>query len=299
MNRGIILALSAYIFWGLHPIYWKLLRNVPSVEIVSNRIIWSALFFAAIVTFSKNWKTLFKKIETSPNKFILFVPAFLIGSNWALYIWAVNSGFIIETSLGYFISPIISVFLGVIFLNEHLRKVQWLSVAIAALAVLTMTCIYGQFPWISLYLAGSWGTYGLLRKKSILSSVEGLTLETVILSLPALIYLSHLVFKGTCSLFSDLSTSLLLVGAGVISGLPLLIFIISARMIKLSLIGILQYIYPSMIFIIGFFVYHEPLTEGKMSGFIFIWIAIILYTIDESIFRKRKEKLVDAKSSLY
>jgi chloramphenicol-sensitive protein RarD len=289
MNRGIAFALSAYIFWGLHPIYWKLLQKVPSIEIVSHRIIWSFVFFVIIISFRKEWKKLTMKIKESNNKLILFIPALLIGSNWALYIWAVNAGFIIETSLGYFICPLITVFLGVVFLHESLRRIQWIAVLIAGLGVLIMTFIYGQFPWISLYLAGTWGSYGLLRKKSPLSSVEGLTLETALLSVPAVIYLVYLTTINTGFFLIDFSTSLLLVGSGITSGLPLLVFIMGARMINLSLIGILQYIYPTLIFMVGAFIYGEPLSEAKMIGFIFIWSALIIYTIGGTIFLKRKK----------
>ncbi len=289
MNKGIALALGAYVFWGLHPIYWKLLQYVPSVEIVSHRIIWSLVFFAVIISFRREQKELIKKIKRSEKKLIIFIPALLIGSNWALYIWAVNAGFIIETSLGYFISPLISVFLGVIFLRESLRKIQWLAVLIAGVGVLTMTFIYGQFPWISLYLAGTWGTYGLLRKKSPLSSVEGLTLETSVLSIPAIIYILYLTTVGTSSFLIDLPTTLLLIGCGLTSGFPLLIFIMGARMINLSLIGILQYIYPTLILLVGAFIYGEELSESKMIGFIFIWTALIIYTIEGTVFLRRKK----------
>ena len=289
MNRGITYALSAYIFWGLHPIYWKLLQNVPSVEIVSHRIIWSFVFFAIIISFRKEWKEVTKKIKESKNKVILFIPALLIGSNWALYIWAVNAGFIIETSLGYFICPLITVFLGVVFLHESLRRIQWIAVIIAGIGVLVMTFIYGQFPWISLYLAGTWGTYGLLRKKSPLNSVEGLTLETALLSVPAVIYLAYLTASSNGSFATDLSTSLLLIGSGITSGLPLLVFIVGARMINLSLIGILQYIYPTLIFMVGAFIYGEVLSEAKMIGFMFIWSALIIYTIDGTFYLNRKK----------
>ncbi len=156
-------------------------------------------FFVIIVSFRKEWKELTRKIKESNNKLIIFIPALLIGSNWALYIWAVNAGFIIETSLGYFICPLITVFLGVVFLHESLRRIQWIAVLIAGSGVLIMTFIYGQFPWISLYLAGTWGTYGLLRKKSPLSSVEGLTLETSLLSVPAVIYLVYLTTSNSGS----------------------------------------------------------------------------------------------------
>lgn len=289
MNRGIAYALGAYIFWGLHPIYWKLLQNVPSVEIVSHRIIWSFVFFVIIVSLRKEWKGLTKKIKESDNKLIIFIPALLIGSNWALYIWAVNAGYIIETSLGYFICPLITVFLGVVFLHESLRRIQWIAVLIAGTGVLIMTFIYGQFPWISLYLAGTWGTYGLLRKKSPLNSVEGLTLETTLLSVPAVIYLIYLTLSNTGSFATELPTTLLLIGSGITSGLPLLVFIVGARMINLSLIGILQYIYPTLIFMVGAFIYGEVLSEAKMIGFMFIWSALIIYTIDGTFYLNRKK----------
>jgi len=292
MNRGIIYALSAYIFWGLHPIYWKQLQHVPSIEIVSHRIIWSLVFFSIIISSRKEWKGLLRKVKECENKWILFVPAILIGSNWALYIWAVNAGYIIETSLGYFISPLISVFLGVFFLNESLRRYQWFAVFIASAGVLTMTFIYGQFPWISLYLAGSWGMYGLLRKKSPLSSVEGLTFEAALLSLPILIYIIYLTAVGGSSFLADTSTSLLLIGCGVTSGLPLLIFIAGARMIPLSLIGILQYVYPTLLFFIGAYIYGEPLNEAKIVGFIFIWLALIIYSIERTFFLRRRTAVV-------
>ncbi|MFC1784501.1 EamA family transporter RarD [Candidatus Neomarinimicrobiota bacterium] len=284
MNRGVILALSAYIFWGVHPIYWKLLKHVPSIEILSHRILWSFVFFVIIISLHKEWNGLKKKLKN--NKLIVILPAFLIGSNWALFVWAVNADYIVETSLGYFICPLISVFLGVFFLKETLRKMQWLAVLIAAIGVLIMTFFYGQFPWIALYLAGSWGLYGLLRKKSPFDAVEGLTIETALLSIPIIIYLTYLEINGTSSFFVKVQTSSLLIGTGIISGLPLIIYIIGARLINLSLIGILQYVYPIMILLIGVMIYNEPLTESRIVGFIFIWIAVIVYIADEIRFRK-------------
>jgi chloramphenicol-sensitive protein RarD len=291
MNRGIIYAFGAYIFWGLHPIYWKQLLHVPSIEIVSHRVFWSLIFFLIVISFRGELKGIINKVKMSKNKWIIFVPAFLIGSNWLMYIWAVNAGFIIETSLGYFICPLISVLLGVFFLGESLRKLQWLAVSIAALGVLYMTFVYGQFPWISLFLAGTWGTYGLLRKKSPLNSVEGLTLESTILVTPVFIYLIYLSAIGESSFFISPSTSLLLVGSGVTSGLPLLVFIAGARLINLSLIGILQYIYPTLIFLIGAFIYNEPLSELKLIGFVFVWIALIIYSV-ESIINFNNKKIL-------
>ena len=290
MNRGIVLAVSAYIFWGIHPIYWKMLQHVPSEEIVSHRIVWSFLFFALIISSQRKWKELFKKIKNSSNVLMLILPAFLIGSNWAAYIWAVNAGFIIETSLGYFICPLVSVFLGVIFLKEKLRSIQWLCVFIAVLGVLVMTFFYGQFPWISLYLAGTWAAYGLLCKKSALTSVEGLQLETAVLAVPALVFLWFLNSSGSASFTLDMQTSMLLIGSGIISGVPLIIFIKGARLINLTVIGILQYIYPTLIFLIGAFIYNEALNMSKLISFIFIWTALIIYTTEGIFFFKYKEK---------
>lgn len=286
MNRGVIFALAAYVFWGVHPFYWKQLQHVSSWEIVSHRIFWSFIFFVIILSVQKNWSGLLVKIKTSPNKWVIFTPAFLIGSNWAVYIWAVNSGHIIETSLGYFICPLVSVFLGVLFLRERLKRIQWIAVTIATLGVLVMTVFYRQFPWISLYLAGTWGAYGLIRKQSPLNSAEGLTLETALLSIPALTFLFFRYGSGISPIDMDFKTSLLLIGAGVISGLPLMIFIIGARLIRLSLIGILQYIYPTIILLIGYFVYHESMTEAKFIGFIFIWIAIVIYLSQSTQLRR-------------
>lgn len=287
MNKGILYAVSAYIFWGIHPVYWKLLKHVDSLEIVTHRIFWSLIFFIIIISYRKEWKSLFSKFSNCKNKWIIIVPAFLIGSNWATYIWAVNAGYIIETSLGYFICPIISVLLGVIFLGEKLRFLQWLSAFIALTGVFYMTFVYGEFPWISLFLAFTWAIYGLLRKKSPLSPVEGLTLETSILAIPAFLYLSSLMNTNHSSFTLDISTSLLLVGTGITSGLPLLVFIAGARMINLSLIGILQYIYPTIIFLLGVFVYGEPMNENKLIGFVFIWIALIIYSLESILYRNR------------
>ena len=288
MNRGVTLALSAYIIWGLHPIYWKLLKHIPSIEIVSHRILWSLIFFIIIISFRKGWKELKYKLKSSNNKLILFIPALLIGSNWALYIWAINANYIVEVSLGYFICPLVSVFLGVIILKESLRIIQWTAVIIAVIGVLIMTFIYGQFPWIALYLAGTWGLYGLLRKKSPLSAVEGLTIETALISIPVIIYLTYLNIVGDSSFFIDVQSSLLLIGTGVLSGLPLIIFIIGSKLINLSLIGILQYIYPILILLVGVLIFNEPVMESRIVGFTFIWIAVIIYIFDEIRFRKSR-----------
>ena len=289
MNRGIFLALGAYIFWGLHPIYWKQLSHVSPYEIVSHRIIWSLLFFIIVISCRKQWPALKDKLSQSNNKALLFFPALLIGSNWFVYIWAVTSDFIIETSLGYFISPLLSVLLGVFILKERLRIFQWLAIAVATVGVLIMTFFYGHFPWIALYLAGTWALYGLMRKKSPLNPVQGLTLETMFLMLLAICYLFYLGTNNENSFLADTNTSLLLVGTGIISGFPLINFIAGARMINLSLIGVLQYIYPTLIFLSGYVIYNEPFTEEKIIGFSIIWVALIIYSIEGFIYINRKK----------
>jgi chloramphenicol-sensitive protein RarD len=293
MNRGIVMAFSAYIFWGLHPIYWKMLKTVPAFEIVSYRILWSCVFFILIISMRKQWGFFINKFKSFKRKWLLILPAFLIGSNWLTYIWAVNADYILETSMGYFICPLLSVFLGVLVLREKLRIVQWIAVAIAGIGVLVMTIIYGQFPWISLYLAGTWAFYGLLRKKSPLGAVEGLFLETTFLSIISLTYIFYLTNVGESSFLANWSISLLLIGAGIISGLPLIIFIVAARLIKFSLIGIIQYIYPTMIFLIGYIIYNEPMNQGKLIGFVFIWTALIIYSVEAILYMKGRARAVE------
>lgn len=290
VSKGVLLALGAYVFWGLHPIYWKLLQNVPAVEIVSHRVVWSLIFFILIISLKKDGKQLTEKIKECNGKFVMLVPALLIGTNWAMFVWAVNAGFMIETSLGYFICPLLSIFLGVVFLNEHLRRLQWLAVLIASAGILAMTLVYGQFPWISLYVAGTWGAYGLLRKRSPFNAIEGLTLDTAVLSIPAIVHLAYLSITGNGSFFSDTSTGLLLIGGGITSGLPLLAFVAGARTVSLSLIGILQYVYPTLVFLVGVLLYDEILSEVKMIGLTFIWIALVIFTI-EGMFLSRRSRI--------
>ncbi|MFH0736923.1 MAG: EamA family transporter RarD [bacterium] len=289
MNKGLVYVLSAYIFWGLHPIYWKLLKHISPTIIVSHRIIWSFLFFCVIIIIKNQWKTLITKVRNSNNKKMIFLPAFLIGANWLTYIWAVNTGYIIETSLGYFICPLIIVLLGVLFLEESLRKMQWFAVSLAIIGVLIMTFVYGQFPWVALFLAGTWGFYVFLRKASPLNSLEGLTLETALLSIPAAIYLLFYNTAGSDYLVNDNYSFILLMVTGIISGLPLLFFINGSRQIKLSLIGILQYIYPTIVFIIGAFIYGEELSLAKMAGFAFIWLALLIYSSETLILKMIKK----------
>jgi chloramphenicol-sensitive protein RarD len=299
MKKGIYLAVSAYLFWGVHPIYWKLLKNVPAIEIVTNRVIWSLLFFITIAFFNRDLKSLLSKVRGINNKWIIFFPASLIGSNWIIYVWAVNAGFIIETSLGYFIAPLVIIFLGVVILKEKLSTIKWIAISFAILGVLTMTFIYGQFPWISILLACTWGLYGLLRKKSPLSSIEGLTIEAGILSIPAIIYFLYLFLTGNSNFSTNIQTTFLLIGTGIISGLPLLIFITAARLIPFTVIGLLQYIYPTSLLLIGIFLYNETLGESKIIGFTFIWIGLFVYSFENLFIKRNLKELVSTISQMW
>ncbi len=283
MNKGLSYVLFAYIFWGLHPIYWKLLDHIPSLVIVSNRIIWSFIFFSIIVVKRNLIKVLINKLKILNIKNYL-IPAILIGLNWFGYVWAINNNYIIETSLGYYLSPFASVLLGVFLLNEKLSSIKWIAILLALFGVLIMVFYYGSFPFVAFYLAITWSIYGYLRKKSSLTSLEGLTVETGLLFIPSLI-ITFLISKSNNSLvFSNIDYTLL-IGSGLISGLPLLVFISGSKLINLSVIGILQYLYSTMVFLLGYFVYNEPLTLAKLIGFIFIWIGLITFTTESYILK--------------
>ncbi|MCE1187848.1 MAG: EamA family transporter RarD [Ignavibacteria bacterium] len=277
---GFFYALSAYIFWGIQPAFWKLLTRIPPVIVLAHRIIWSLLFFGVILGFKLPIAkiTMLRKDRRSLS--LLFIPALLIGVTWGVYLWAVMNDFVLEASLGYFICPLFSIILGVKVLRERLTKIQRISAILAATGVLAMTVFYGRVPFIALTLAGSWALYGMLRKQSILSSVEGLFIEMLILAIPSAIYL--IFITATKFPIKEYTTPevILLLSTGIISGLPLIAFVKGAKTVRLTTLGLMQYIYPSILFILGVWVYHEPLNLQRLSGFLLIWIALALASID-------------------
>lgn len=289
MKKGILLAVSAYVFWGLLPIYWKSIQSVPALEIIGHRIVWAFLFLCIVQMFRNPWQRIHTKLKDRNTRIIFASTTCIIGFNWFLYVWAVNSGYVVETSLGYFINPLVSVFLGVVILRERLRPLQWLAIAIAAAGVLYMTFLYGIFPWIAMALGFSFGLYGLLRKIGSLDSLDGLTFETGLLFLPSFLYLIFLESKGMGTFGrNSLQISVLLSGTGVVTALPLILFAASLKRIPLSLIGILQYILPTMLFVLGFFVYKETFTMKRMIGFVFIWASLVLFSVENAIIRKKQ-----------
>jgi chloramphenicol-sensitive protein RarD len=292
MNKGILLAIGAYGIWGFLPIYWKTIDVVPAAQILSHRIVWSFTFLCFIIFIKKDLSAFRLAIRSKKILATFSLAAMLIGVNWLTYIWGVNAGYIVETSLGYFINPLVSVLLGVIILKERLRSLQWLPIILAAIGVLYLTISYGALPWIALVLALTFGLYGLIKKTTPLNSLHGLSLETGILFLPALLFLFFAEGQGS-GLIGHTSwiITLLLILTGIVTALPLLLFASAAKQINLSTLGILQYIAPTMQFLIGVIIYGEPFTQSRLIGFSIIWAALLIYSL-EGIMEKRRSTQV-------
>jgi chloramphenicol-sensitive protein RarD len=281
MNKGILNGLAAYALWGFFPIYWKLLQKVPALQVIGHRIAWSFLLLMAVILVTRQWNA-FRSAALTPRTIALYsIAAILLSINWLVYVWGVNAGFIVETSLGYFINPLISVLLGVLFLRERLRPAQWLPVGLVAAGVTYLTLAYGRLPWIALSLAFSFGIYGLVKKVSPLGSLYGLTLETALVFPIALMYLLSVAVSGEGSfLRNGPLIDLLLAGTGAVTSIPLLMFASAARQIPLTMIGVLQYIAPTIQFLIGVFIYHEPFDRSRLIGFGLVWIALIIFWVE-------------------
>jgi chloramphenicol-sensitive protein RarD len=289
MKKGIWYAIGAYGSWGLLPIYWKLLHHVPALQLIGHRIVWSFLALIVFILCIRQWIGFRSKVLAWSVLRVYCIAAVLIGVNWLTYVWAVNAGHIVETSLGYFINPLLSVLMGVVFLHEHLSPRQWISIGLAAAGVLFLTIVHGSIPWIALTLAFLFAFYGLVKKTAPLGSLYGLTLETVILLLPALFYLFISDRNGTGAfLHTGTTADILLIGAGIVTTIPLLLFASAARRIPLSLIGILQYISPTLAFLVGVLIYKEPFSYIQFIGYAIVWIALILFGM-ESYFAYRTQ----------
>jgi len=281
VNKGIWLGIGAYAIWGVFPIYWKWLQQVPALQLLSHRIVWSFITLLITIFLLHQWKSFRSAALKRDVLRIYLLAAILIGFNWGLYVWAVNAGFILEASLGYFINPLLNVLVGVIILHERLRPLQWVAIGLAAVGVLYLTIIYGSLPWIALGLAFSFSFYGFVKKKAPLGSLFGLTIETGALFIPALLYLVGSDFRGTGAfLHEGLRADLLMVGAGLVTTVPLLMFSSAARRIPFSWVGILQYISPTLQFLIGAFIYKEALSPARFLGYCIVWIALLTIGVD-------------------
>jgi chloramphenicol-sensitive protein RarD len=280
-NKGIALGLGAYFLWGVFPIYFKLLSAVGALQLIAHRITWSFVLLTAFLVLTKQWRRFFQAANQPRLIGLYFVSALLLSVNWLTYVWGVQAGFIVETSLGYFINPLVNVLFGVLILRERLRPWQWLPVGLAATGVIYLTILYGRLPWIALTLAFSFGLYGLVKKMAPLSSTYGLTLETGLVFLPALGLLLFEEASGSGG-FLHISrlTDFLLVLSGVITVIPLLMFSSAARQVPLSVMGIMQYIAPTMQFLIGVLLYHEPFDVQRLIGFGFVWLALVIFAVE-------------------
>jgi chloramphenicol-sensitive protein RarD len=291
LKKGVWLGIGAYAAWGLFPIYWKWLHAVPAPQLLAHRIVWSFALLAVVISVLRQWRAFRAEAWHARTLRMYFIAAVLLSINWLTYVWAVNAGYIVETSLGYFINPLLSVVLGVVILHEHLRRAQWIAVGLAAAGVIYLTLAYGAPPWIALTLAFSFGLYGFVKKTAPLGALHGLTLETAILFVPMLLYLIFAEVRGDgVFLHTDGVSTLLMIGAGLVTVVPLLMFAASVRLIPLSLIGILQYIAPTLQFLIGVVIFKEPFTPTQLIGFGLVWLALVVFT-SESLWTRRQATL--------
>ncbi|KIL43855.1 EamA family transporter RarD [Jeotgalibacillus soli] len=286
-RQGMLYAISAYLIWGLLPIYWKFLHHISAEEILANRIFWSFWFMFVLLLATGNLRALKREgltLQKNKKRLAALVAAsLLITGNWFLYIWAVNSNQIVEASLGYYINPLVSVLLGVVVLKETLSRAQIVSFILALIGVMIITISYGNFPWIAFTLALSFGLYGLVKKMLQVDAAIGLTLETLVTMPIALIYITYLFINGTSVLFSgDIQIDLLLIGAGAATALPLLFFAKGAQRIPLYMMGFLQYIAPTIMLILGVLVYQEAFTFIDFISFFFIWSGLTLFSVSRS-----------------
>lgn len=296
--KGIIFGFSAYALWGILPLYWKLLQTVSSTEILAHRVVWAFVFLLLILAGTGKFSSFInevKAIVNQPKKIasILFA-TIMLNLNWFTYIWAVNHNHVIESSLGYYINPLMSVLLGIFFLKERLSLWQAAAFILAALGVLSLTLQYGSFPWISFLLAITFAIYGLFKKVINISSINGLTLETLLSFFGGLPYLIYLFSHSSSAFQFNLSaTTLLLIGAGAVTATPLLLFAASTRRLPLFAIGFLQYVSPTTSLILGVMVFHEPFTTGHLLSFMIIWMGLIVFSLSRtSPFMKLEEKIL-------
>lgn len=280
-RTGIALGAAAYLCWGFFPLYWPLLDPAGSIEILAHRVVWSLVFVALLLTVTSRWASFHTIWSDRRLLVILAVASIAVAINWGVFIYGVTHDHVIETSLGYFINPLVTVLLGVFVLGERLRIVQWAAVGVGFVAVTILTVDYGRLPIIALALAFSFGTYGFLKKKANLGAVEGLTMETAILAPVALIFLGALQFRGSLTFGHEgLSNALLLALTGVVTAIPLLLFGGAATRLSLTTVGLLQYLGPIVQFILGLFVFDEQMTTARWVGFILVWLALVIFTVD-------------------
>jgi len=285
-------AVASFLLWGFLPVYWKALEEVPAIEILPHRVLWSFVFLALFNGIKKRWPLIKETYSSANNRISSLVSALIIGTNWFIFIWAVNADHLVEISMGYYINPLLSVLLGVIILRERLTVWQLAAFALAVLGVAYMTLQYGRVPWIALSLAGTFGVYGLLRKTSRVGALTGLTAETAFLSPLSIGFLVYLIGAGNTVLGNaSVSLHLLLVGAGIVTAVPLVWFARGARRIPLSSIGFLQYLAPTCHLLLGVFLYRESFTQVHVVSFGLIWVALLIFSLSQVRIKKHMERI--------
>lgn len=291
-SRGLGLAVAAYVMWGLFPLYWPLLQPAGALEILSHRILWSALTMIVVIRLTGRWARVRATFADRRTLTFLCVGAGLISVNWLVYIWGVNNDRVVEASLGYFINPLVTMLLGVVVLSERLRRWQWVALAVGALAVVVLTLDYGQLPWVALTLAFSFGTYGLAKKQANTGAMESLTVETLMLLPLACAWIGYLVWTGNSQFgFEGSQHSWLFVVAGLVTAVPLVLFGAAATRVPLVALGIVQYIAPVIQFAIGLLVFHETMTPARWVGFTIVWIALTIFTVEAIAHRRSQLRL--------
>jgi len=280
-RRGLIYGASAYLLWGLFPLYWPLLEPAGTVEILAQRMAWSLVVMAVILRITRGFGRVRAVLANRRQRSLLVAAAVVVTVNWGTYIYGVNSGHVVETSLGYFINPLFTILLGVFVLGERLRPMQWTAVGIGTVAVLVIAVDYGHPPWIALILATSFGLYGFFKKSAAVGAVESMTIETGAMFVPALIALGVVAAQGNLVFASHgAGNALLLASTGIVTAVPLLLFAASTRRLPLSVVGLLQYLAPVLQFSVGIGIRHEPLPPAELIGFALVWVALIVLTVD-------------------
>jgi chloramphenicol-sensitive protein RarD len=296
-RRGLLFGVAAYALWGLFPLYWPLLEPAGAVEILAHRVVWSMLTMAVIVVAGRQLPAVRAIFADRRALGLLTVAAVVIAVNWGTYIWGVNNGRVVETSLGYFINPLVTVLMGVVVLKERLRRWQWVAIGIAAAAVVGLTVEYGHPPWVALTLAFSFGTYGLAKKQAGVDAVESLTFETLVL-VP--IALGYLIWLGGSGNFvgHGVGHGLLLASLGIVTAIPLLCFGAAAIRVPMTTLGLLQYLAPLLQFLLGVTVLDEHMSPMRWAGFGLVWVALVMFTVEAGQYRRRQARLVTEASAL-
>ena len=292
-RRGLIFGALAYVLWGTFPLYWTLLEPSGAIEILAHRIVWSLLTMTLILVLTRRVGQFTALLRDRRKLLLITGAAVVISLNWGGYIWGVNNGRVVETSLGYFINPLVTVLMGVLVLGERLRRLQWIAMGIAFVAVAVLTIDYGRLPWIALLLAFSFGTYGLLKKQAGVGAVESITLETIVLAPVAAAYIAWLTATGHSS-FGNHGTghALLLTTTGVITAVPLMLFGAAAIRVSMVSLGLLQYLAPTIQFALGLLVFHEAMPASRWIGFGLVWVALVLFTVEALNHGRRQLRLI-------